>query len=146
MTSDNGQSGDSADVHHSVERWAELMLAAVRAPEDPATLGKWARLSCLSISTLRARCYAAGVSPKKSLDFARLLRALAHAPVERCTPTDLLDTKDLRTARAILKRAGLSRPQGGDGWPTTTGFLDRQALVTSPGAIAVLRRRLERTA
>jgi hypothetical protein len=132
-----------ADVHHAVEHWADLVLAAVGAPEDPATLERWARLRFLSVSTLRARCCAAGVSPKKSLDFARLLRAVSHARAERCTPMDLLDTKDVRTARSLLRRAGISRPGDDGGWPTATTFLDRQALVTSPWALAVLRRRLE---
>jgi len=144
MASENGPAA-GMDVHHAAEHWADLVLAVIGAPEDPVTLDKWARLPCVSVSTLRARCYAAGVPPKKSLDFARLLRAFAHAPAERCAPLDLLDTKDLRTACSLLRRAGLSQPKGEREWATAGGFLDRQVLVTSSWAIAVLRRRLDGT-
>ena len=99
------------------------MVAAISAPEDPVTLDKWARLPCVSVSTLRARCYAAGVLPKRSLDLARLLRAFTHAPAERCIPTDLLDAKDVRTAQALLVRAGVSPPVHDGDWAHAEGFL-----------------------
>jgi hypothetical protein len=128
-------------VNHAAERWSDLVSGAIQASEDPATLAKWASLVAVSIPTLRTRCYAAHVSPKRSLDLARLLRVCVQARRECCSPTDLLDTKDPRTVSALLVRAGLSDES--HRWGSPIEILSIQKLVTVSSPVDALKHKLQ---
>jgi AraC-like DNA-binding protein len=99
---------DRAVPSPRARRWAELLCAAAGLAEDPRTLGEWANAVNLSEPTLRTRCYLAGVSPRRSLLLARLLRAVRLAPDLGCVPCDLLDAKDPRTLKRLLAIGGLT--------------------------------------
>jgi hypothetical protein len=130
------------DVHYAAERWADAIWAVACASGDPATLEKWARLIHVSVPTLRSRCYAAGISPKRSLDIARLLRICLHAAPD-CSPTDLLDAKDQRTIRALLSRAGVPHMGERDRWLDPATFLDSQLLVSGRWLLVALKQKLK---
>jgi hypothetical protein len=125
----------------SAERWASLIWLATTMTDDPRVLAAWARAAYVSPATLRMRCYAAGVPPKKSLDLARVLRALVRASQLGCLPADLLDARDPRTLRALWQAAKL--PTGSQGANTLEEFLEAQRFVRAPlplRALAVLLR------
>jgi len=131
-------------VNHAAERWSDLMSGAIRSDEDPATLAKWASLVAVSVPTLRTRCYAAHVSPKRSLDLARLLRASVYAQGVSCRPGDLLnilDIKDPRTLSALLLRAGLSHDAHRRRSPVE--ILSIQKLVTLSSPVDALKGKLQ---
>jgi hypothetical protein len=124
---------------HAAERWAAMVRAAIAAPSDPRTLAKWARLLALSESTLRARCYQARVSPRRSLALARVLRAAELASQVRCRLDDLLDTRDPRTLRRLLLDAGIACHGRGGFGVTSAAILNSQTLVGAGPALAALR-------
>src|SRR5262245_39853856 len=69
-------------VHHPADRWAHLVWATRDLAYDPRTLADWAKAVGVSVPTLRARCYVAGVSPRASLTLTRLVRELRLASLE----------------------------------------------------------------
>lgn len=98
----------SSPTPHALERWARAVHAVIEAPADTRTLRCWARLIGASETTLKSWCRRARCSPKDSLDFARVLRALAAA--ERGgsdQPIDFLDVADERTLHRLLVSSGL---------------------------------------
>ena len=91
-------------------RWARLVAQSVSAPHDLRTLALWARHVGTSVSTVRARCAAANVTPRESRDLGRLLRivALSNSAGIPWDPAAGLDTRDPRTRHQLLARAGLA--------------------------------------
>lgn len=125
----------------AADRWALSVLSVTTARSDPRTLAKWARLTNRGIGTIRMHCYAAGVSPRASLNFARLLRAVRLSERSRWEPERWLDVADLRTLRRLLRVGGLSVAVTVR--PTVEEFMTRQRLVAQESApFRALRRRL----
>ena len=100
-------------------RWARLVAQSVSAPHDLRTLALWARHVGTSVSTVRARCAAANVTPRvrarcaaanvtprESRDLGRLLRivALSNSAGIPWDPAADLDTRDPRTRHQLLAR------------------------------------------
>ena len=126
-------------VFPRARRWATLTLRGFDADSDPRTLADWAALASVSVPSLRATCYLAGVSPRRGLIFVRLCRALILARAMKCRPEDLLDVSDPRSARSILRAAGLNDLP--DRWNIAT-FIEQQQLIRDPHLIDALRRSL----
>jgi hypothetical protein len=83
----------------------------------------------------------AGLSPKRSLSVARMIRAVFWSPtMDR--PEDLFNVTDRRTLMQLMK-LGDSEGRERTGIPRTIDeFLARQRWVTSPTALDELKRAL----
>jgi CheY-like chemotaxis protein len=124
-------------------RWADIVIPVVDSPRDLKTLDHWAHYLAVSRSSLKTWCYTVGVSPRRSLIFARLLRAVALRARHRTRPEESLNFADRRTLVAMLKFAGLfSKTE--TGLPhTCKEFLARQTLVRDEHLIRELTQRLQ---
>ena len=79
---------------HAAARWARVVVPVLDAPEDPRTIKAWSRLLYVSPGALRNWCRTAGITPRRSLVFARLLRAVFLSDGGRHKPENLLDVVD----------------------------------------------------
>jgi DNA-binding response OmpR family regulator len=130
---------EGAQVAHAAARWARSLVPIIDAPADPKTIEAWSRLLFVSPGALRNWCRTADMSPRQSLVFGRLLRAVARARGQH-RPADLLDVVDLRTLRGLFKLVGLQEQD----LPTDIeAFLRRQTLVTDADALTEIHRALE---
>jgi len=129
-----------AQALSAADAWSLLVLFVVSAEADPATIAAWAALAATSPAALRQRCYAAGVPPRRSLMFARLLRAVWQAQGRQWFAAEWLKAGDPRTLRALLRRSGLAA--AAEATPTVIDFLGAQSLVHAqhPGLRALARR------
>jgi DNA-binding NarL/FixJ family response regulator len=127
---------------HALARWADVVVRGARSPRDMPTLHEWGRAVAVSRGGLRNWCYTARVSPRLSLQFTRILRAVTKQQTSPSSsaPEDLLDIVDRRTLTKLLIRAG--------GTPTAlpatvAQFLERQRLIENHKAVATVRVALE---
>lgn len=124
----------------AAERWAMLVLQACRSDGDLKTLADWAVFVGVSYSSLCEACRLVDVRPRDARDLARVLRAIIGSARDRLDPGLLLDVRDRRTLRALLKKAGLQEEEGG---VPVGQFLNRQRFVAPHNVgLAVLRRLL----
>jgi hypothetical protein len=124
-------------VPHGSQRVARYLVAPLTSSRDPRTIADFARISGISQSQLRGYCRLSGLSPKRCLDFARLLRVVVQRSEEARHLVDLLDIADARTLAGLLRRAGISVSNfPGD----VERFVLSQQLIQNP---AVLREVLE---
>lgn len=125
-----------------LDRWVHLIVKAVDAEADPETLADWARLTNMSVGTLREACRAAGVRAKRSLDLARVLRAIVKLQGHPWVPEAVLNCHDPRTLRALLSRTGSTN---GSCPLTPNEFLVRQTVLPQDGChLFALRQALAR--
>lgn len=128
---------------HAYARWADAVVRVIESPTDPKTLVDWGRAVGASAGALRNWCRTAGLSPKRSLAFARLLRAVSHAEAHGGRAEDLLNVVDQRTLRKLLSLAGTEVEE-----PTLPGrvdeFLASQRLISDSEAIDEIKRALGR--
>ena len=125
-----------------LDRWAHLIVEVVDAEADPVTIAEWARHTHMGASTLREVCRAAGVRGKRSLDLARVLRAVVQLQGHPWVPEAVLSCRDPRTLRALLSRTGCA---AGDDPPTPNEFLVRQSVLPRNGFhLLALRQALAR--
>lgn len=89
-----------------LDRWAHLVVEMIDAETDPQTLVEWAWHIHMGVGTLREVCRAAGVRSKRSLDLARVLRAIVKREGHPWVPESVLNCRDPRTLRALLSRTG----------------------------------------
>jgi hypothetical protein len=113
-------------IHHAAERWAACVVSAVECDHDPRTLEIWARASGVSVGAIRTWCRAAGESPRNSLYFCRMLRAISLASNATWDAFNLLDIVDGRTLRTFLAKCGFDSK---DETPTLDRFLRDQSLI-----------------
>jgi ActR/RegA family two-component response regulator len=111
----------------AADRWAELIMKAIGSQADPKTLDMWARLGHVSRSTLENRCAAIRVSPRASLNFARVLRAVVLGGRAELRPELFVDM-DPRTLRRAMNVAGLSAPWSSIGFVFVEEFHPASAL------------------
>lgn len=121
-------------------RWATALASVVHAQHDPKTLRNWSRLRGVAPETLRSWCRTIHISPKRSLDLARVLRAVFLSGRSGWTPQRFLDVADHRTLERLMVAGGLL---GGAEVPAFDEVLIRQSLVRDPVALCELRRVLE---
>lgn len=114
-----------------LDRWTKLVVDVIDAEADVATLAEWAQRVHMSVGTLREACRAAGIRPKRSLDFARVLRAVVQMRGHPWMPEAVLNCRDPRTLRALLFHTGCR-----DGRDTLTldEFLAHQTVVPRFGS------------
>jgi CheY-like chemotaxis protein len=120
---------------HAFRRWAEVVCRAVAAPSDPRTLAQWGRAVGASRGAIRSWCHTAGIAPRRSLLFMRLLRAVIWNRQTQAGFEQLLDVVDRRT---LMKLAALSGSRDGAFPSTVDEFLAQQQLVKEPAAIELL--------
>jgi FixJ family two-component response regulator len=128
------QSGGSVE-RHAFRRWAELVARGVASPSDPRTLAQWGRIVGASRGALRSWCQVARISPRRSLLFTRLLRAVIRHQQTQAGYEQLLDVVDRRT---LMKLAVLSGSGDGVFPRTVEAFFAQQRLVTEPDALEQL--------
>jgi CheY-like chemotaxis protein len=141
--SDRLDSLDGLDNHesHAAARWARALIPAIESAADPRTIADWSRLAFVSAGALRNWCRTAGLSPRCSLVFARLLRAVRLGRDGKHKPEDVLDIMDRRTLVGLLKLAGLDpRHTLPDSIDT---FLQHQTLVRDPDTLIEVKRALQ---
>lgn len=127
-----------APVMAAAQRWAEMVGRALSAKQDPRTVQDWARISGQSRASLESRCRALAISPKESLDFTRMLRAVLLSARLGLHLDALLDG-DPRTIERLKRDAGVS-DQPDDRTPSLTihGFFRRQRFVKQTVALTAV--------
>lgn len=126
-----------APARHAAGRWAEAVVRVIDAPEDPRTVRLWGRHIGASPGSLRNWCHMAGVSPKRSLSVARMLRAVLRSSASD-RPEEVFDVVDRRTLFRLMKLGDASASAGVP--RTIEEFFARQRWVTSQAAVDELRR------
>jgi DNA-binding response OmpR family regulator len=124
---------------HAATRWASAVTSVLDTPDDPKTLAAWSRAAGASVGALRNWCRIARLSPRRSLLFARLLRAVVSSQGASWRPEQLLDVVDPRTLTRILRFAGLDRLADDTGGPDPLSFLTTQTLIRDPCALRAVR-------
>lgn len=127
---------------HAASRWVKAVVPVVDSPRDLRTIAKWGRWIAASPGTVRNWCFTAGIAPRRSLVFARLLRAVVLSQHGRRTPESLLDVVDRRTYRGLLRLAGLSEETGGCPREVEM-FLRLQTLVRDADVLSKVRKALQ---
>jgi len=125
-------------VSHAADRWAQSVIRVIDCPFDPRTVALWAQAIGVSEGALRDRCRAARCPPKRSLDFARLLRAVVQSQQHGWDPFNLLDIVNERTMRNLMSRGGVADLLSPNTLLTPRGFLLKQHFVTNAPAIAAV--------
>jgi hypothetical protein len=104
-----------------------LVLLIVESTTDVPTLGAWAALAGKSVSSLRLHCYAVHLSPRKTLLFARLLRAVCLANGGRWDLGDWMLAADPRTLVKAARLGGI--PEAAARAPHVADYLASQTLL-----------------
>jgi hypothetical protein len=121
-------------VPHALSRWAQAVVSAVESDIDPRTVQLWGRAIGASPGALRNWCRTAGLSPRRSLTFARMLRVVVRTPVELSAPENLIDVADYRTLQKLLTLG--NQQAHSRSIPTTIqGYLVAQRWITGPEAL-----------
>lgn len=125
---------------HAAERWANAIVPIIECPGDPRTITGWSRCVAASPGAIRNWCVTAGISPRRSLVFGRLLRAVVLSEGGRRRPENLLDVVDRRTLCGLLRLGGFDHVHL---FPTEAReFLERQTLVRDAEALRQIERAL----
>jgi len=127
---------------HAVARWANAIVPIIGCPCDPRTITSWGRCIAASPGAIRNWCFTAGIGPRQSLIFGRLLRAVVIGEGGRHKPENLLDVVDRRTLVGLLGLAGLDSAHPFPAQPHE--FLRRQILVRDKVALLEVEKALER--
>lgn len=120
-----------------VARWSMAIASVLTLPHDPKNLTDWSRIRGVAPETLRSWCRTARLSPKRSLDLARILRAVSQARAQGWSLDRLLNIANHRTLERLLARSGLATATD---LPAIEELLHRQRFITDPGALEELRR------
>lgn len=121
---------------YASQRWSHAVKAILLASKDIKTLQAWSRETGVSIGALQTWCRAAGVPPKNSLDFGRLLRiVLRRNKGDPWRPFEMLDIVDQRTMRRLLRSGGLDDITAGQKL-TPDAYIERQMFVRDPVLLA----------
>lgn len=128
-------------MRHAANRWADAVTAILDCSFDPKTVSMWAHAIGVGEGTLRDRCRVARCRPKRSLDLARVLRAVVQSRRHGWDPFNLLDIVSERTMKNLLKRGGVIHLLSTSSAPTVHQFLLAQRFVTNrPAVDAVVER------
>jgi two-component system chemotaxis response regulator CheY len=130
---------DGSEASHALARWTDVVVRGVRSPKDMRTLNDWGRAVAVSKGGIRNWCYTACLSPRRSLQFMRVLRAVIKQYGSTSSAEDLLDIVDRRTLAKLLTLAGGTSKE----LPTNVDhFLDRQQILQNTKAMASVRAAL----
>jgi hypothetical protein len=125
---------------HAAARWAKAIVPILDSPSDLRTVADWSRWVGASQGALRDWCRTARITPRRSLVFGRLLRAVLLSDGGRHAPENLLDVVDRRTLAGLLKLAGLS---AGTFPHDVREFLESQVLIRDEDTLVELERALQ---
>lgn len=129
---------------HAAERWSWAVCKVIDSPIDVNNAEVWASHIGASKGALRCWCRAAKVSSKRSLDFARLVRAIVRSrPGEAWDLQELLNIIDERTVRSLFKRGELDLVRDMRRAPSLPDFLLRQAFITRQLLVEEISRKLQ---
>ena len=124
---------------HSLKRWADAVVRAISSPTDPKTVREWGRSIGVSPGALRNWCRTARLPARRSLLFARVLRAVIRHTWTSSDPENLLDIVDRRTLSKLLAASGGT----GARLPSNVNeFLQRQRLIDNAQAVAEIQAAL----
>jgi CheY-like chemotaxis protein len=125
---------------HAATRWANAVVPIIDCPGDPRTITGWSRCIAASPGAIRNWCFTAGIGPRRSLVFGRLLRAVVLSQGGRHKPENLLDVVDRRTLHGLMRLAGFDSQHL---FPTQPeDYLLRQILVRDAEALLQVERAL----
>ena len=134
----DGRHGQEA---HAAARLARVLVPIVNSATDLRTIREWSRAVFVSPGALRNWCRMAGISPRRSLVFGRLLRAVFLCQGGKHKPENLLDVVDRRTLVGLLTLAGLDPVSE---FPADIDtFLQRQMLIRDPDTLSAIRRAID---
>jgi FixJ family two-component response regulator len=123
-------------VAHSLSRWADVVVRAISALEDPRTLSEWGHEIGASEGAIRNWCDGPKLHARESLLLARVLRAVIRQQGTSAAPEHLLNIVDPRTLKKVLLRSGGTKER----LPASVDdLLKNQRFIEKPEAIAVLR-------
>jgi FixJ family two-component response regulator len=126
---------------HSLHRWSNVVVRLIESPRDTRTLAEWGRFVGASTGTLRNWCRTARLSPRQSLYFARMLRAVVRGLETGSLPEHLLDVVDRRTLAKFLAASGCHSPQA-DRLPNLNQFFQHQRFIENLVALGEVRAAL----
>jgi ActR/RegA family two-component response regulator len=137
-----GAASGAPSVSNSIdglERWCHAVVVAVRATRDPRTLHGWSAEVGVAAETLRGWCRTVNLAPKRSLDLARILRAVIRANGELDRIPRFLNIADRRTRARFWSKAGLSASSS----PVSAlDVLETQQFIRDPTALQALELHL----
>lgn len=139
-----GAGTHSGPVRHALRRWADVVVKAVDSPSDVPTLRAWGRFTGASTGALRNWCRTAGLSPRRSLCLARMLRAVVLGQRFGTSPENLLDVVDRRTLVKLLAAGGCQSCRA-NCLPRVDDFLYSQRFIDNSDAIVELTSALRRS-
>jgi len=120
---------------HSLRRWAQVIVGVIDSPSDTRTLEEWGRTVGVSPGGLRNWCRTARMSAKRSLLFARVLRAIVRSRAQQVAAEDVLNIVDRRTLLKLFRASG-----GNDSLPQDLeAFFARQQFIEDGHAINEVR-------
>jgi ActR/RegA family two-component response regulator len=129
------QSHDTRVTHHSLIRWATLVVRVIDAPSDLRTVPEWGHFVGVSAGALRNWCRTAHIGSRQSLLFARLLRAVVKGHIHSMPAEDLLNIVDRRTLLKVIRASG-----GIDGQlPVTVDTFFEHQHIVSAAAVSEVR-------
>lgn len=128
---------NAATVPHAALRWARAVVGILDCAFDPSTTEAWGAVVGASGGAIRQWCRSAGVRPKASLDFARVLRAVALSRGRAWELFNLLDVVDARTMSNLFQRGGVAHLLAAPEAPETTRYLAEQRFVSGPALQAL---------
>lgn len=99
---------------------------------DPSTTDAWGGVVGASGGAIRQWCRSAGVRPKASLDFARVLRAVALSQGRTWELFNLLDVVDARTMKNLFERGGVPHLLEANEPPEIARYLAEQRFIRGP--------------
>jgi DNA-binding response OmpR family regulator len=139
VIADGPSVNETAPERHALIRWADIVVRVVELRYDIKTLEEWARSVAVSVGALRNWCRTANLPARRSLLFARMLRAVIKHKAHPIPPAELLNVVDRRTlVKMLLTAGGTSTDLPHD----EQEFLERQRYVTNADALDVLRSAL----
>lgn len=127
----------AATVPHAALRWARAVVGMLDCAFDPNTTEAWGAVVGASGGAIRQWCRSAGVRPKASLDFARVLRAVALSRGGAWELFNLLDVVDARTMSSLFQRGGVAHLLAATEAPQTMRYLTEQRFVSGPALQAL---------
>ena len=137
------QPSELAPEAHAAGRWVRAIVPVLQATSDPKTIRAWSRCAGISQGSLKTWCHTAGFSTKRSLDLARLLRAILRRSTHGLRPEDSLDIVDRRTLTGLLRLGGVASGNPSELPTSVDEFLERQAFIREPNALRLLRSYLD---
>jgi CheY-like chemotaxis protein len=136
------QPRDGEGQCYAASRWAKAVVSAALSTTDPKTLHGWGRSVAASPGAIRNWCRTANLPARRSLVFARLLRAVLQRQRYGLTPEESLNVVDRRTLVSLLDMCHGPGRRSRDLPCSVHDFLECQRVIQNPHAIREVRRAL----